>query len=121
MEIILYIIAGIVGGVLGGMGMGGGTLLIPLLTLLLDVPQHTAQLINLAAFVPMSVFALIFHIKNGFVQWRGLLYVIIPAVAVAAAAGLLAVSVSSELLQKLFGWFLVVLGTVSLLYPKKQV
>lgn len=121
MEIILYILAGIIGGVLGGMGMGGGTLLIPILTLFLDVPQHTAQLINLAAFVPMSVFALIFHIKNGLVQWRGLLYIIIPAVAVAVFSGILAVNASSDLLQKLFGWFLVILGSISILVPKKQV
>ncbi|MBE7090170.1 MAG: sulfite exporter TauE/SafE family protein, partial [Clostridiales bacterium] len=31
MQFVLYVIAGVLGGVLGGMGMGGGTLLIPLL------------------------------------------------------------------------------------------
>ena len=36
---VLFIVFGIIGGLLGGMGMGGGTLLIPLLTLGLDVPQ----------------------------------------------------------------------------------
>lgn len=120
MEILYYVLAGIAGGVLGGMGMGGGTLLIPLLTLILDVPQHTAQLINLAAFIPMSAAALIFHVKNGLVQWKGLLYVVVPAAAVAVLAGFLAVQASSELLQKFFGWFLAVLGTLSLVLPKKQ-
>ena len=43
---VLFIVFGIIGGLLGGMGMGGGTLLIPLLTLGLDVPQQTAQLLN---------------------------------------------------------------------------
>lgn len=44
--------------------MGGGTLLIPLLTLGLDVPQQTAQLLNLLTFIPMSAFALIVHAKT---------------------------------------------------------
>lgn len=58
---VLFIVFGIIGGLLGGMGMGGGTLLIPLLTLGLDVPQQTAQLLNLLTFIPMSAFALIVH------------------------------------------------------------
>lgn len=61
---VLFIVFGIIGGLLGGMGMGGGTLLIPLLTLGLDVPQQTAQLLNLLTFIPMSAFALIVHAKK---------------------------------------------------------
>ena len=53
------------GGIIGGMGMGGGTLLIPLLTLAAGVEQHLAQAINLMSFVPMSIVALIIHKKNG--------------------------------------------------------
>ena len=52
MQIFLLILAGIVGGIIGGMGMGGGTLLIPILTIFLDVPQKNAQAINLVAFIP---------------------------------------------------------------------
>ena len=58
MSVLLLILIGIAGGIIGGMGMGGGTLLIPLMTLLAGVEQHTAQAINLAAFIPMSAVAL---------------------------------------------------------------
>ena len=64
MDYIWFLIAGIVGGILGGMGMGGGTLLIPLLTFFLDVSQKNAQAINLISFIPMAVIALILHAKN---------------------------------------------------------
>ena len=37
MKWILFVLAGALGGVLAGMGMGGGTLTIPLLVLLFDV------------------------------------------------------------------------------------
>ena len=43
MREIGFIIAGIASGVIAGMGMGGGTLLIPALTLLLGVAQRGAQ------------------------------------------------------------------------------
>ena len=42
MKIFLYVISGVAGGVIGGMGMGGGTLLIPLLTVLCGLSQHYA-------------------------------------------------------------------------------
>ena len=61
---VLRIIAGILGGIAGGMGMGGGTLTIPILTIFLSVGQLEAQGINLVAFIPMSIVALIIHAKN---------------------------------------------------------
>ena len=83
---VLFIVFGIIGGLLGGMGMGGGTLLIPLLTLGLDVPQQTAQLLNLLTFIPMSAFALIVHAKNGYVVKKRIFFVILPALAFAILA-----------------------------------
>ena len=63
----IIIIVSALGGLIGGMGMGGGTLLIPLLTLCAGVEQHLAQAINLIAFVPMSIIAVCIHKKNGYV------------------------------------------------------
>lgn len=110
----LYVLAGIIGGLLGGMGMGGGTLLIPILTVMLDVEQQTAQFINLASFIPMSLCALAFHIKNRLVIFKGLLYIVIPAVVMAVAGSFLAVGADGRLLSGLFGGFLCVLGAISL-------
>lgn len=41
-ELLLFAI-GAAAGVISGMGMGGGTLLIPALTLLMGIPQRQAQ------------------------------------------------------------------------------
>ena len=46
MSFILYLLAGFFSGMLGGMGMGGGTVLIPALTILFRVEQHIAQATN---------------------------------------------------------------------------
>ena len=109
-NIIKLIIVGILGGTLGGMGMGGGTLLIPLLTVFCRVPQHAAQAINLASFIPMAAVALIIHFKKKLVDTRGVLYIIIPSCAAAVGAALLAKNISPELLRKLFGAFIILLG-----------
>ena len=51
MQYFLYVLFGLLGGLIGGMGMGGGTILIPLLTLFLNIPQLQAQTINLISFI----------------------------------------------------------------------
>ena len=72
-----YSLAGVLGGILGGMGMGGGTILIPLLTIFFNVKQHSAQAANLVSFLPMATISLIIHIKNKFVVFRNSLFIII--------------------------------------------
>lgn len=114
MRIFLLVLAGVLGGVIGGMGMGGGTLLIPILTIFLGVEQHTAQWINLVTFIPMSIVALIIHIKNKLVDKKPILIVLLPALAAAAGASFLAVNAAAELLGRLFGGFLILLGIVSI-------
>jgi uncharacterized membrane protein YfcA len=112
---ILFFIAGIMGGLLGGMGMGGGTLLIPMLTLALDVPQKTAQTLNLIAFLPMSLFALAIHLKNKLVDRRFIALTAVPAFAAAVFASLFAVQAPPDSLRKAFGWFLITVGAVFLI------
>lgn len=57
-------LTGVVSGTLGGMGMGGGTLLIPLLTLIFSFNQKVVQGINLISFSIMAIIVIIVHIKN---------------------------------------------------------
>lgn len=114
MKIVWFIVIGIVGGVIGGMGMGGGTLLIPLLTLFTDTEQHVAQAINLIAFVPMSAAALWIHAKNKLLDAKYLLWVALPAVAASVPASLLSAKVSGARLGRYFGVFLIVLGVYQL-------
>lgn len=112
-ELILIII-GAAGGVVGGMGMGGGTLLIPLLVLFGGVSQHAAQAVNLAAFIPMSAVALIIHFKNKLVDVKRALWIGIPAAAVGVLSSLLAAAAKPEKLGVYFGVFLLALGVYQL-------
>lgn len=46
------------------MGIGGGTILIPIMTIFLGFDQKTAQAVNLIYFIPTAITALTIHIKN---------------------------------------------------------
>ena len=102
------------------MGMGGGTALIPLLTLFLGVPQAAAQGVNLLSFFPMAALALSVHAKNGLLKKEGLLFLVLPALVLSAAAALLAAHLPALLLRRAFGSFLVALSFFRLASAKKS-
>ena len=106
----MFIIFGFLSGIVGAMGMGGGTLLIPLLTIFSDVSQILAQGYNLIAFLPMSVIAILIHIKNKLVVPK-YLFILIPSGIIFAIAGsILANLIDGEVLKILFGVFLIILS-----------
>ena len=112
LKIILLAVSGIAAGVLGGMGMGGGTILIPLLTIFFNVGQKEAQAINLVAFILMAIVSLAIHIKNKRVKKEGLLWIILPAVLTSVGGGFAAQAVNGEVLKRIFGGFLLLLSVV---------
>ncbi len=114
MRFLLYTLAGVLGGVLAGMGMGGGTLTMPILVLLLGVGQLTAQYANLIAFLPSGTSALGFHLKNGFIKWESLPPLLLPAALTCAITSFFATELDGELLRRLYGGFLTVLATLAL-------
>lgn len=110
MEFVWYSIAGILGGVLGGMGMGGGTVLIPLLGIFYNVNQHTAQAVNLISFIPMAVVAIIIHLKNKMIDFSKVVWIIIPGVLSCVLGSFIAKSITGNVLARCFGGFLVLLS-----------
>ncbi len=109
-RIVLLVLAGIAAGALGGMGMGGGTILIPVLTIFFDVEQKQAQAINLVAFIPMAIASLIVHVKNKRVETKGILWIIIPAMVLSLAGSMVAQAINGEILKRIFGGFLLLLS-----------
>lgn len=110
MSFLVFFLCGVAGGVLGGMGMGGGTILIPLLTLFCGVEQAAAQGINLLSFLPMSAIAISLHAGRGLISRRGLLPLILPALLFSVLFSLLAAALPADALSKGFGVFLIILS-----------
>lgn len=113
MKFYLYLLLGFLGGIPAGMGMGGGTVTIPLLVLFGGVEQKIAQSANLFAFLPMSVGALKMHAENKLLKTQGAAYMILPAFLVSAIGAFFAAKLPSELLGKMFGVFLIGLSVFS--------
>lgn len=125
--IVLYAVLGFVSGIFGGLGMGGGTLLIPLLNIFLGLDQKLCQGINLVSFLVMALFSLIIHYKNGFIKTKGIFYIIISGIIFSCAGAFLAGAIPSNILRISFGVFLCVLAVIEFIKvliikksPKKQ-
>ncbi|MGN0812971.1 MAG: TSUP family transporter [Candidatus Coproplasma sp.] len=110
MSFILLFLTGLAAGIFGGMGMGGGTVLIPALTLILGVEQRLAQATNVIAFLPMAALVLPRHKRNGLLKTEGVLALIIPALISTAIFSLIMTVFPTNALRKAFGVFLIVLA-----------
>lgn len=110
MRFLVYLLAGLAGGVLGGMGMGGGTILIPILTMFCGVPQHLAQSVNLLSFLPMAAVSLRVHAQNGLLDTKNILWMIVPATALSVLGGIFVQGVAADTLRVGFGAFLCLLS-----------
>lgn len=118
MTIFLLILFGFLAGIIGGMGMGGGTVLVPLLSFL-DISQKTIQAINLISFLPMCCVALGFHAKNKLIDSKHVLWLIIPAILMAVAGALLADKADNKVLRLCFAVFLIGVGVWQLVVAIK--
>lgn len=107
---IWSIVAGVIGGIVAGMGMGGGTLIIPILTIFLKFSQIDAQGINLVAFLPMSIVAIIIHAKHKLVAFKQSWLLPVCGVPFSLGGAWLANNISSAVLKKIFAVFLIGLG-----------
>jgi len=114
MEFLYYMLIAVLSGVFAGMGMGGGTFLIPLLTLIMNVPQRVASCINLLVFVPMAIITIIIYSKQKLIDFKNFWIVSVPACLVCFCGVLLAVNLSSKILKIIFGVFIAIVGVVQI-------
>lgn len=111
---LIFIAIGFVSGIISGMGIGGGTVLIPALAFFSRMAQHQAQGVNLIYFIPTAAVALVTHKKNGNIETKNLKPLVIFGLAGAAAGSLIAVGMEGDVLRKVFGGFLFVMGIVEI-------
>jgi len=114
------IIVGAVLGFLSGLGVGGGSLLILWLTLIVQMPQDTARSINLLFFLPTALIASFFRWKQGKLEIKKILPAMIGAVAAAILFTWISRHLNSDSLRIPFGILLLVTGLRELFYrPRK--
>lgn len=103
---MLEVLIGFVAGIVSGTGMGGGTILILLLTLFLGKEQHIAQATNLVFFIPTAIAAIIINFKQHYIKWKLGTYIGIIGIIGAVGGAMLASKIESGALRRYFGIFL---------------
>ena len=117
---IAMIIVGCILGFLSGIGVGGGSLLILWLTLVLKTPHQTARIINLLFFIPSAIIASLFRWKQGTLNLKKILPAILGGCAAAGVFAIISQNADVEILKKLFGILLILTGIRELFYrPRK--
>lgn len=101
---------GILSGIISGMGIGGGAILIPCLSIFFGFDQKLAQNINLIYFIPTAMIALFIHSKNDNIEKKGLLKIILFGIVGAIIGSIIAINMDSQVLKKFFGIFLLFMG-----------
>lgn len=118
--ILLPFLAGLCAGVLSSWGVGGGTLLLLVMTLFLGVEQTEAQAINLLYFLPTAGVSLFFHHKNGLLDKHVLRCTVPAGAAAAAVCAWLAAAADPARLRRPFGLFLLFCSLAMLRQGKKS-
>lgn len=118
---LIALIAGTALGFLAGLGVGGGSLLVLWLTLILKMPTEEARAINLLFFLPTAVIATLIRQRQKQLRIRSIL----PAALAGCAAALFFSYISAKLdthaLRIPFGIFLIAAGLQEIFYrPRKD-
>lgn len=103
---MLEVVIGIIAGIVSGTGMGGGTILILLLTSMLGMEQHIAQATNLIFFIPTSIIAIIVNLKNRNIDIRTGIIISIFGILGAIIGAKISMNLNVVILRKCFGIFL---------------
>ena len=111
---IFTVIASFVIAALSGMGVGGGGLFVVFLALFTDIPQITAQGINLLFFIFSSGSAVCIHLTKRQILGTAVLTMAAFGVIGAILGSLLSSVINELILRKLFGIMLIISGIFSL-------
>lgn len=117
---MIWGILGFISGVVGGMGLGGGTVLIPLLVLFANSTPEQARLTNLIAFIPAAAAALLINRKKGVLHPKHALGLLPYAVLGAVLGMLVSTVITTDMLRKGFGVLLVLLAVSQWVRAEKR-
>ena len=104
------LIFGVISGIIAALGMGGGTILILLLSLFSELRQHLIQGTNLIVFIPTSIVAIYMNVKNKSIDYKLSKIFIIFGIVGAIFGSILSFKVESKTLKKYFGIFLLLIA-----------
>lgn len=107
-------------GFLSGIGVGGGSLLMLWLTLVLHMEHIPARNINLLFFIPSALIATLFRWKQGVLDFKKVLPGIVAGCVCAGIFSLVSRQMDIAVLRKFFGVLLLATGIKEILYRTRK-
>jgi len=117
--IVILICIGLAAGLLSGIvGIGGGLIMIPLLMILLDLDQHTAQGTSLAVMLPpIGILAAMNYYQAGNLKMNYALVIATTFIIGGYFGSKVAMQISPITLKKIFGIIMLVVS-IKLIFSK---
>ena len=114
------LLLGFILGILAGLGIGGGSLLMLWLTLILQVEHTTARAVNLMFFLSAAGGVCILRLKRGGFHLKTILPAMLGGCIAAGICSWIGTLIEQNLLRKIFGVLLLLTGLRELFYrPRK--
>lgn len=108
---LAYTLTGLVAGLVNGLlGVGGGTVLVPALTLLHGVEDHDAHGTALAVILPTSVASTLIYVRGGFLDLGLAARIALGGAAGAFLGARLLARLPEAILRQVFSVFLILAG-----------
>ncbi|WP_298733167.1 sulfite exporter TauE/SafE family protein [uncultured Chitinophaga sp.] len=121
LPIILGLIAlGVLAGVFSGVvGIGGGIIIVPALVYLFGLSQHQAQGTTLGLLMfPVGIMAVLQYYRQGYIDYRYVLFIAAGFVAGGYLGGRLAVTLPDQLIKKVFAILMIAIAIKILFFDK---
>ena len=119
--IIMTLLAGLFAGILSGLlGVGGGLILIPIMTFLLGLSQHVAQGISLLVIIPTALAGLWQLHKSKLINYHLALYLALGSISGALMSSSFVQYVPAQHLKLIFGYFVILMGVRTILGTLKS-
>ena len=106
---MIEVFTGIISGIVSGLGMGGGTILILIFTIFLNIEQHIAQATNLIFFIPTAIIAIYINKKQKLLDMKTGMIIGISGIFGAVIGSIISNKLESQNLKRYFGIFLVII------------
>ncbi|MBU1700762.1 MAG: sulfite exporter TauE/SafE family protein [Candidatus Eisenbacteria bacterium] len=119
-KLILVLVVGFVAGFMNSLAGGGSLLTLPLL-IFLGIPAPVANGTNRVALLFQNIVAVWKYAKGGVRHFRAGLLLAIPALVAASVGASIAVGISDEVLRRIIGVVLIVVGSFVLLSPDRWI
>ncbi len=120
--LIILICIGIAAGLLSGLvGIGGGIIIVPALVFFLAFSQKLAQGTSLGILLlPVGILGVIQYYKQGYIDIKVVAIISLAFLVGSYFGSKLAMSLSQEMLKKIFAVFMILIAIKLLFFDKKK-